>query len=134
MAGELSGVGAVCPGGTAVSDVSEVGGAVWTARELESGAERTTRSVGLVGRTATARAPPDTRLDTLNWNVLPLEDAWAVTLVVQLNVGASLIGPPCSGLIAELASGQSSRVTDGVVPELGATARVSVLAVAPTAN
>jgi hypothetical protein len=35
--------------------------------ELESGRSKTTRSVGVVGRTATARLPPVTRGATWNW-------------------------------------------------------------------
>ena len=54
--------------------------------------------------------------------------------VLQLNVGASLIGPPCSELMPGLDRAQSSSVVDGVVAEPLATVSVRELGVAPEAS
>lgn len=55
-----------------------------TASDVDAGWLNTTRSVGLVGRTATATSPIDGNFERLKANELPLEDAWAVTFVLQL--------------------------------------------------
>lgn len=55
-----------------------------TASDVDAGWANTTRSVGLVGRIATARSPVDGNLERLKANELPLDEAWAVTFVLQL--------------------------------------------------
>jgi hypothetical protein len=102
--------------------------------EFLSGAARTTRSVSVAGRIATASAPPAASEATLNWYVFPSSDGDAVSFLSHLYVGASDMGPPYSAMTAASDSGQMSTWLAGVVAELGAMVSVSSPADAPFGN
>jgi len=102
--------------------------------EFLSGAARTTRSVSVVGRIATASAPSAASDATSNWYCFPSSEGDPVTFFVHLYVGASDMGPPYSAMTAASASGQISSWLAGVVAELGAMVSVSSPAVAPLGN
>src|SRR5207244_303041 len=88
-----------------------------TTNELSLGFWKTTRSVDVVGTTATARPPSATSDPMSKVNVDPSADADAVTLVEQSYLGPSAAAPPWAGEKLGVVSGQTASVAPGVVAD-----------------